>query len=288
MVKFKATTLLLLFAPGLLFAQYGWSSNSGIKAQSISVKVLGPPAWPLGLSYGQMLTERLSLELGVGLLSCGAGFDYYLTNPRERRFAFHTGLYGGYIYDSYPIFHIPVGVSFFGNSNFQYSLNSGLLYQHLRPGADPDATKYSPWLGLSIGKRFGQEAGYSRSESAPDEKNIVSARAGFVFPLAGLGYERLLSPNLGLEATIGLIGASAGANLYLPAMKPGKLGFKTGFAYGVMVFPLVGVLTSAYVPIGMNYLSRRNFVLSVDAGPQYWYGERDYLIGFSVKVGKVF
>jgi len=71
-------------------------------------------------------------------------------------------------------------------------------------------------------------------------------------------------------------------------MKPGKLGFKTGFTYGVMVFPYVAVLTSAYVPIGMNYLSRSNFVLSVDAGPQYWYGERDYLIGFSVKVGKAF
>lgn len=282
------TTFLLLFAPGLLFAQYGWSSNSGMKAQSISVKVLGPPAWPLGLSYGQMLTERLSLELGVGLLSSGAGFDYYLTNPRERRFAFHTGLYGGYIYDSYPIFHIPVGVSYFGNSNFQYSLNSGLLYEHLRPGADPNSNKYSSWLGLSISKRFGQEAGYSRSESATDEKNIVSARAGFVFPLAGLGYERLLSPNLGLEATIGFIGASAGANVYLPAMKPGKLGFKTGYTYGVMLFPLVGVLTSSYVPIGLNYLSRRNFVLSVDAGPQYWYENRDYLIGFSVKVGKAF
>ena len=288
MSKNLLTTFILLFAPGLLFAQYGWSSNSGMKAQSISVKVLGPPAWPLGLSYGQMLTERLSLELGVGLLSCGAGFDYYLTNPRERRFAFHTGIYGGFIFDSYPIFHIPVGVSYFGRGNFQYSLNSGLLYEHLRPSADPNSSKYSPWLGLSFSKRFGQEAGYSRSESAPDEKNIVSARAGFVFPFASLGYERLLSPNLGLEATIGFIGASAGANLYLPAMKPGKLGFKTGFTYGVMVFPYVAVLTSAYVPIGMNYLSRSNFVLSVDAGPQYWYGERDYLIGFSVKVGKAF
>ena len=181
-----------------------------------------------------------------------------------------------------------MGVSYFGNSNFQYSLNYGLLYEHLRPGADPNSSKFSPWLGLSISKRFGQEAGYSRNESATDEKNIVSARAGFVFPLAGLGYERLLGPNLGLEATIGFIGASAGANIYLPAMRPGQLGFKTGFSYGVMVFPLVGVSTSAYVPIGLNYLSRSNFVLSVDAGPQYWPSGRDYLLGFSVKVGKAF
>ena len=288
MPKFKLTIFLVLFAPGLVTAGNRWSSSGGIKAQSVSVKVLGPPAWPLGLSYGQMLTERLSLELGVGLLSCGAGFDYYLTNPRERGFAFHTGLYGGYIFDSYPIFHIPVGVSYFGNSNFQYSLNSGLFYEHLRPGADPNSSKYSHWLGLSISKRFGQEAGYSRSESATDDKNIVSARAGFVFPLAGLGYERLLSPNLGLEATIGFIGASAGANVYLPAMKPGKLGFKTGFTYGLMILPLAGVLTSAYVPIGINYLARSNFVLSVDAGPQYWYSDGDYLLGFSVKVGRVF
>ena len=140
------TIFLLLFAPGLLTAGNRWSSSGGIKAQSISVKVFGPPAWPLGLSYGQMLTERLSLELGVGLLSCGAGFDYYLTNPRERGFAFHTGLYGGYIFDSYPIFHIPVGVSYFGKGNFQYSLNYGLLYEQLRPGSDPNSSKYSSWL----------------------------------------------------------------------------------------------------------------------------------------------
>jgi len=140
------TIFLLLFAPGLLTAGNRWSSSGGIKAQSISVKVFGPPAWPLGLSYGQMLTERLSLELGVGLLSSGAGFDYYLTNPGEGRFAFHTGLYGGYIYESYPIFHIPVGVSYFSNSNFQYSLNYGLLYEQLRPGSDPNSSKYSSWL----------------------------------------------------------------------------------------------------------------------------------------------
>ena len=288
MKSLKYTIFLLLCAPGLVTAGNRWSSNGGIKGQSISVKVAGPPAWPLGLSYGQMLTERLSLELGVGLLSCGAGFDYYLTNPRERGFAFHTGLYGGYIFDSYPIFHIPVGVSYFGTGNFQYSLNSGLFYEHLSPGADPNATKFSPWLGLSLSKRFGEETGYSRSESATDLRNIISARAGFVFPLAGLAYERLLSPNLGLEATLGLIGASAGANVYLPAMKPGKLGFKTGFTYGLMILPLAGVLTSAYVPIGINYLTRSNFVLSVDAGPQYWYSDGDYLLGFSVKVGRVF
>jgi hypothetical protein len=234
-----------------------------------------------------MLTERLSLELGVGLLSCGAGFDYYLTNPRERQFAFHTGLYGGYIFDSYPIFHIPVGVSYFGTGNFQYSLNSGLFYEHVSPGADPNATKFSPWLGLSLSKRFGEETGYSRSESATDLRNIVSARAGFVFPLAGLAYERLLSPNLGLEATLGLIGASAGANVYLPAIKPGKLAFKTGLTYGIMI-ELWSNEKSIYVPFGVTYLTRSNFVLSVDASPigsGYW-GDGDGAL--TVKIGRAF
>ena len=188
-----------------------------------------------------------------------------------------------------PMFHAPEDVYNFGKYNFQYPLNSGLPYsEHLDFSTNPHAVNFSTKGGLSKSDRFGLATETWRRWPANDLRNIVSARAGFVFPLAGLAYERLLSPNLGLEATLGLIGASAGANLYLPAMKPGRLGFKTGFNYGLMIFPLVGVFTSAYVPIGINYLTRSNFVLSVDAGPQYWYSGGDYLFGFSVKVGRVF
>ena len=103
----------------------------------------------------------------------------------------------------------------------------------------------------------------------------------------GGSYERLLSPNLGLEASIGLFGASTGVNVYLPAIKPGKLAFKTGLTYGIMI-GFWSNETSIYVPFGISYLSRSNFVLSVDASPiGYGYlGENEG--AFTVKIGKAF
>jgi hypothetical protein len=287
MTKIKIAIFLILFAPGMLNAQDEQPITNPIKAHSISLKLIGSPTWPLGISYGQMLTDRLSMEMGVGILSIGAGVDYYITNPRKHRFNLNTGLYGSYNYDGFPMVYIPLGVSYLSKKSFQYNINAGVLYAE-NVSISGNGNNVSPWFGLTVSKRFGQDIEALKSEQKTELTNIISARFGFVFPFIGINYERLLSPNLGLEASIGFIGASAGVNVYFPSIKPGKIGFKTGLTQGVLINPLEGVETSTYIPIGISYLAKSSFVLSIDCGPQYWYSDQDFLPGFSAKIGKAF
>lgn len=187
-----------------------------------------------------------------------------------------------------PILHAPEDASNFGKNNFLYPLNSDLLFsESVSSSIDLNSSYFSLDHGLSKNTRFGKELETFWREQPTDLKNIFSAKGGFIYFLGGISYERLLSPNLGLEASIGLLGASTGVNVYLPAIKPRKLAFKTGLTYGIMI-EWWSNEKSIYVPFGITYLSRNNFVLSVDASPiGYGYlGENEG--AFTVKIGRAF
>jgi|GEM_PF-1159325 len=309
MLKIKTAIFLTLFGPYILKAQDGQPINNPIKKQSISLKFVGY-TFPLGISYSQMLTDRLSMEIGFGIVSFGAGFDYYITNPRTHRFNLNTGIHGFLDYDAQPFVYLPLGVSCFGKNNFQYSINAGVIYSEV-VSSRVLGNNASPSFGLTISKRFGQDFETSKSEqdietSKSEQKtefrNIISWRLGYIYPVIGINYERLLSPNLGLEATIGLIGASAGVNVYFPSIRPGKIVFKTGLNRGVSM-GFNGLQKATYLPIGINYLFKGSFVLGVDFGllhesedfipdfsnanfPNAYFS--DFEGGFSIKLGKAF
>ncbi|MDH5379787.1 MAG: hypothetical protein OEW75_02980 [Cyclobacteriaceae bacterium] len=115
--------------------------------------------------------------------------------------------------------------------------------------------------------------------------NFVSLKMGIDDPWLGIAYERLLNQNIGAEAQIGLIGASLGAKLYIPAMKNGRMNFYVG------VMPAWGFMggLKTYFPIGINMLTKKNLRFSLDAGPRIWHaaGEENFL-GLSLKIGKGF
>ncbi len=257
-----------------------------LKAHSISLNLIGSPSWPIGFSYGQMLNNRVSVELGVGLLSSGAGIDFYITNPRHHQVNLNTGIYGSVNYDGFPMFYIPVGVSYLGKKNIQFNFNAGVLYAE-NVSITEAGGNISPWFGLTIGKRFGPDIQLVKDAQNTKSKNIVYLKLGALDPWVGIGYERLLSPNISVEATIGLLGIAAGANLYFPSIKPGKIGFKSGLIHGWSANPF-DLSTKGYVPLGINYLSKSNVSLCVDAGPAYWYDSGEVLVSFNLKVGKAF
>lgn len=263
------------------------SKNSlELKAHNISLRLVGSPSWPIGVSYGQMLNDRVSIELGVGLLSTGAGFDFYITNPRLHRFNLNTGIYGSVNYDGFPMLYIPVGISYLGKKNFLYNINAGGLYTEDASIVGAGGNIFF-WFGLTIGKRFGQDIRLLKDIQKTKSKNIVFLKLGLLDPLLGIGYERLLSPNVGVEAAIGFLGVAAGANLYFPSIKPGKIGFKSGLIHSLSAIPyLMGI--RGYVPLGLNYLTKNNIIICIDAGPQYWYDLGEVSGSFNLKVGKAF
>ncbi len=281
--------LLLIFMitiGGVVNAQNESKNNLELKAHNISLRLIGSPTWPLGISYGQMINDRISVELGVGLLSTGCGFDFYVTNPRLNRLNLNTGIYGSINYDGFPMLYIPIGVSYLGRKNFIYNFNAGGLYAENVSTTSTEGN-ISPWFGLTIGRRFGNDVQELKDDEKTRLRNIIYFKLGVLDPWIGIGYERLLSPNIGVESTIGFLGISAGANVYFPSIKPEKIGFKSGLIHGWSANPF-DLSTKGYIPIGINYLTKSNFVFSVDAGPEYWYESGDVLVSFSLKAGKAF
>lgn len=155
-MKMSKNTLaitLILFASCVLNAQ---PTTNPVKTHIISIKINEAPARPLGISYGQMLTDRLTIEMGIGSNSLGMGVGYYITNPRQYRFIFNTGLYGSIDYHGYPLFSLPFGISYITKRNFSYNLNTGVTFS-TNELDDGFKKGISFNLGITISKRFGQD-----------------------------------------------------------------------------------------------------------------------------------
>lgn len=270
--------------PTILKGQSSESYINQIKVNSISFGLLGAPTVPIGISYGQMLTNRISYEMGVGIQSSGAGVTYFLTNPRKYRLNFHTGFFASINYDGFGMFYLPVGVTYFGKKNFQYSVDVGVMSSE-NVSMFEDGTNPSPWFGLKVGHRFGEDIETLFVDGKTFPKNIISLKMGADDPWLGIVYERLLSQHIGTEIQIGAIGASLGAKFYYPAIRSGRSSLHIG------VLPGWGFMSglNTYFPIGINILTKNNYRISLDAGPRIWQdaGEEN-LPGFSLKIGKGF
>lgn len=261
-----------------------------LKSNSISLSLVGGPTWPIGITYGQLLTDRVSFEMGLGIFSLGAGLHYYITDPRTHSFIPYTGLVGMVSYDADPMLYIPAGISILGKKNFQISADAGILFSEVTSltgnGANP-----SPWFGLKVGKRFGEDTEDIQEREHTDFKNIISVNIGYFDILLGVVYERLISPYWGIEAGLGLIGVSLGTKLYFPAVINNHLGFHVGAVNSTGAFPWIGPTGfKTYFPIGINYLSDRGFRFSFDVGPQYWFNsdEENLWPGINIRLGKAF
>jgi len=132
---------------------------------------------------------------------------------------------------------------------------------------------------------FCQDEVAQESEQVSPPKNLLGLKIGIDEPWFGVSYERLLTPHIGTEIQLGVIGASLGAKLYFPAIRNRRVNFYVGampawgFAGGVMT----------YFPIGINVLTKNNLRLSLDAGPRISHNEdEENFPAFSLKIGKGF
>lgn len=258
-----------------------------LRSQGISIGLLNPINYPLGLQYDLMLNHRNSVNLGLGLFSMGAGFTHYLTDPRSRKLNYTVGLQSSWLWESEGrAFFLPLGIQYWGNRHFTYALTLGPAWFDDPEFLGYEAGKIPFVLGASIGYRMGYDLEDAQLPASSGFKRMISARAGLVNPFLAIVYEYLLTPHLATELSIGLIGAGVGANVYYPALRPGRVSMKIGANVGVFW----GILYTdrvIHLPIGTTYLTKNRWLLGVDVGPQI-FEDFELPFGISARIGRNF
>jgi hypothetical protein len=154
----KNNFLLIFTFLFISFTSIGQEATSGIdgmRKNAISLNIAG--ATPIvGIIYDRVVSENVSIEIGVGIPSVGAGFKYYPSGIKVSKMLFHVGLTGTILSakaldiwgtsedDSLLIAYLPIGISYFGEHGFNLGVDIG-------PAV---ATRFAPWGNVKVGYRF--------------------------------------------------------------------------------------------------------------------------------------
>jgi len=270
-MNLKLVIFSLLLVPLISNSQDKIKSDNLIKSNGISVGLNG-------VEYNQMVSNSLLFELGIGLFGPFAGVNYYITDPTQRRINYYTGISVSKNLNDPLMINIPLGISYFAKNNFQYSFDLGIM---IADNIDPNP---SPWIGIKVGYRYGDDIAKLKECEKTAFRNIISGQLGGYDVVIGAIYERLLTPYLGTEAGVGIAGASLGAKFYLPSISSDHLNFHIGATQSIGNFGW-----KTYFPIGVNFLSDGAFRYSFDIGPQIWRSKEDDIRpSFSIRIGKAF
>ena len=136
-------------------AQEATSGIDGMRKNAISFNIAGTT--PLvGITYERIVSENVSLEIGAGIPSVGAGFKYYPWGIKESKILFHVGLTGGFVFtealdfwgtsDESGVFfgYLPIGISYFGEDGFNLGVDVGPAI----------AANFGPYGNIKVGYRF--------------------------------------------------------------------------------------------------------------------------------------
>ncbi len=119
-----------------------------MKKNAISANILGTPGF-LGVTYERLIIPKLGAEIGIGVLSAGAGIKYYPLACLPHKWNFYLGASGFHFRDvsySFTVLYAPVGLHFIGKKRLNFSFDIG-------PSFNQDS-RISIWGGLKIGCRF--------------------------------------------------------------------------------------------------------------------------------------
>ncbi len=148
-------SLSLVFISFLGNTQESASGIDGMRKNAISLNILGTTPI-VGITYDRIVSEKVSIEIGAGIPSVGAGFKYYAWNIKESKILFHVGLSTSFIFseafdvwgtsDNSGVFmgYLPIGMSYFGKHGFNLGVDIG-------PAV---AAQVIPYGNLKLGYRF--------------------------------------------------------------------------------------------------------------------------------------
>jgi hypothetical protein len=140
-----------------VFSQENKDDFGGVRKNAISFNFLGTTP-VIGLTYERIVSNHVSLEVGVGLPSIGIGAKIFFSKIQEQKMMFNTGLTatyvdfgkGVFISGSGVIIYVPIGLSYYGSKGFNFGIDVG-------PGINTghkDGTIIIPYAGLKLGRRF--------------------------------------------------------------------------------------------------------------------------------------
>lgn len=144
----------ILFLSSTVYSQEINNEPGEIRKNAISFNVLGTTP-VLGITYERIVSEKISLEIGLGLPSIGVGMKIFPFGIREGELMFHTGITTTYV-DSGDSFldaqgvlaYVPLGMSYFGKQGFNIGIDVG-------PGVVmSDETTFVPYGNLKLGYRY--------------------------------------------------------------------------------------------------------------------------------------
>jgi len=146
----------ILFLSSTIYSQEIKNETDEIRKNAISFNILGTTP-VLGITYERIVSDKISLEIGLGLPSIGVGMKVFPSGIREGKLMFHTGITATYIEtvdfwggdeEGKVIAYVPLGMSYFGKAGFNFGIDVG-------PGVRfEDETAFVPYGNLKVGYRF--------------------------------------------------------------------------------------------------------------------------------------
>jgi hypothetical protein len=146
----RAFLFILFFFPTLGFSQDHQNIISG--------NILGSSS-AIGLSYERIVSDNLSLELGIGLIGIGAGATVYPWKIQTSSLCFYTGFkVSSFVLVDVGGGTVAYGVSFFSPANWMIGLDvgpaNGKLVSSSFGGATSETTRFYIYGNFRLGFRF--------------------------------------------------------------------------------------------------------------------------------------
>lgn len=162
MKKLILITSIVLFS-STVYSQDHKKGFDGLKMNAVSFNLLGTTP-VVGLTYERIVSDYMSLEIGVGSNSFGVGTKIMPFKIKASTMMFTTGL--SIVYADYKDgflasgkrtqFYVPIGISYYGIKGFNFGIDAGPAYRAFANDANSnvDDNGFIPWAGIKIGMRF--------------------------------------------------------------------------------------------------------------------------------------
>lgn len=160
----KITIITALFLCSIIASSQDHKDGiNGIKKNAISFNFIGTTP-VIGITYERIVSENMSIELGVGIPGIGAGLKLMPFKIKENTMMFTTGFTA--IYADYKDgwlangkrvqFYVPIGISYYGRKGFNFGIDIGPAYRSFINDSNGPTNDngFIPWAGIKIGMRF--------------------------------------------------------------------------------------------------------------------------------------